>query len=243
MNQRFESKTVKLWDTPVFVVKNKTHASLQQGLRDFIYAEEEKQTAQVDSNVAPHLKHNLSESKFDFLKKNHNESVAELSKFINAAALECITKINRSVWERKYAARKPVIDIHESWYHITRTGGSHGTHMHAGCSWCGIYYIDVGDRSSPTFRNKVYSCFDDELYATKGGKNRFHSPFSSNYYDPGMDYLFANDTFSPEPMDGMLILFPSYLMHCGDPYVGKSDRLLVAMNMKVNLEEVSSETR
>ena len=234
---RLESRRINLWETPIFLVMNPDHEKIKKGLVDYIYSQEAHQSSRVDSKVAAHLKANLSESKFDFFTRD-NPEVAELSKFVNDAALKVITEINRGIWEKKYASCKPEIDIHESWYHVTKTHGSHGAHNHGGCSWCGIYYIDVGDRSTSSPFNKAYTYFGETVYTTKGGKNRFYRPFSNSYYDPGLDWQASNDTFCPEPVEGMLVLFPSYLMHSGEPYVGESDRVLVAMNMKVNLNEV-----
>ena len=232
-----ESRQINLWETPIFLVMNPNHSKIKKGLTDYIQSQAEMQTKSIDSRVAAHLKANLSESKFDFLTRN-NKHVAELSKFVHDAALKVITEINRKTWEKKYSVCKPEIDIHESWYHVTKTHGSHGAHSHGGCSWCGIYYIDVGDRSVSSPFNKAYTYFGESVYTTKGGKNRFYRPFSNTYYDPGLDWQSLSDTFCPEPVEGMLILFPSYLMHSGEPYVGENDRVLVAMNMKVSLSEV-----
>ena len=70
----------------------------------------------------------------------------------------------------------------------------------------------------------------------KGGKNRFFKPFATSYYDPGVDHLYANSMWSSEPEDGILVLFPSYLLHCADPYEGtQKDRIAIAMNMKINV--------
>jgi len=229
-----KSKRVDLWETPVFFVENPEHEKIYEGLCNFIYEQEAKQSTSIDSNVAPHLKRNLSESRFDFLDRD-NKHVQKLSHFIEEAALEHISDLNRNQWERKYSSVRPVIDIYESWYHVTSTGGHHGVHAHPGCSWCGIYYVDVGDRMKPSFRNQTYSCFDESLYKTAGGKNRFYSPFNVNYYDPGMDWFMTNDTYAPEPVNGLFILFPSYLMHCGEIYLGDKKRVLIAMNMKVEL--------
>jgi hypothetical protein len=31
------------------------------------------------------------------------------------------------------------VEIRDSWFHITNSGGFHDAHTHGGCSWCGIY--------------------------------------------------------------------------------------------------------
>ena len=41
-----------------------------------------------------------------------------------------------------------ICEVTESWYHITKTNGMHESHIHPGCSWCGVFYIQSGDNSS-----------------------------------------------------------------------------------------------
>jgi len=146
--------------------------------------------------------------------------------------MKSIASINKESWQRfEYKIMgKPELDIHESWYHITKNGGYHATHSHGACSWCAIYYVEVGDR--------------DENGFIMGGKNRFFKPFATSYYDPGLDYLYNNSVYIPDPEDGVLVIFPSYLLHCADPYEGRNkDRIVIAMNMKINVnkEEINAE--
>jgi len=39
--------------------------------------------------------------------------------------------------------------------------------------------------------------------------------------------------------DGLLVLFPSYLLHSGLPYRGGKDRVLIAFNAQVHIREGS----
>ena len=79
-------RCVRLWETPIFLVKNPEHFDIKQGLKDFIYSEEKKQYAPIDSNVAINAKGNLKESKFDFLERD-NEDVNRLTNFITQAVI------------------------------------------------------------------------------------------------------------------------------------------------------------
>jgi hypothetical protein len=40
--------------------------------------------------------------------------------------------------------------------------------------------------------------------------------------------------------NGLLLLFPSYLLHSGLPYSGQEDRVVIAFNAKVFLRSSSS---
>ena len=230
-------RCVRLWETPIFLVKNPEHFDIKQGLKDFIYSEEKKQYAPIDSNVAISAKGNLKESKFDFLERD-NEDVDRLTNFITQAVMSCIGTVNGEAWQKYERAKigTPELEIHESWYHITKNGGYHAGHSHAGCSWCGIYYVDVGDWDEDSVDNMVFSSFGRPIVKTKGGKNRFYKPFNHSYYDAGMDYFMATNEFAPEPEDGLMVIFPSYLMHCADPYGGtEKDRIVIAFNMKIDV--------
>jgi uncharacterized protein (TIGR02466 family) len=115
----------------------------------------------------------------------------------------------------------------DSWFHITNDGGFHDTHQHMNCSWCGIYYLQIGD-SGPK----------SEGGAPNGG-NRFYSPlrlFGGSHTDFGTQYLENQGYVDPALHDGLLILFPSYLLHSGLPYRGTKDRIVISLNCQVHLE-------
>jgi hypothetical protein len=57
------------------------------------------------------------------------------------------------------------------------------------------------------------------------------------YRDYGNKYL--NETMDVPLEDGLLVLFPSYLLHSGLPYRGGKDRVLIAFNAQVHIREGS----
>ena len=83
------------------------------------------------------------------------------------------------------------ITYKESWYHVTKTNGMHESHIHPGCSWCGIYYLQSGDGDS--------------------GHTVFENPTRSTYVDRGNLYLNNISTIRVKAEDGKLIFFPSFL--------------------------------
>jgi hypothetical protein len=98
--------------------------------------------------------------------------------------------------------------ITECWAHLTRTNGWHAPHTHPGCTWSGIFYVDDGD-------------------ANCGGATCFISPFSIER-KPGLDFYQSECRIVPKP--GMLILFPSSLLHYVQPYIGTTPRITIAFN-------------
>ena len=93
-----------------------------------------------------------------------------------------------------------------------------------GCSWCGIYYLQIGESGQRS-----------DGGAPNGG-NRFYSPLrvGGGYKDFGNQYLDFNFV-DPPIQDGLLILFPSYLMHSGLPYHGEKDRIVISFNSQVTV--------
>ena len=105
----------------------------------------------------------------------------------------------------------------ESWYHITKTNGMHEPHTHPRCSWCGIYYLQSGDGDS--------------------GHTVFQNPVCPTYVDRGNLYLNSGSSIRVLPKDGLLVLFPSFLIHYQALYKGVEDRIVVAFNASVNQRE------
>ena len=55
----------------------------------------------------------------------------------------------------------------------------------------------------------------------------------STYLDRGNLYLNNISSVRVKPKDGMLVLFPSYLIHYQAPYKGTQDRIVIAFNCSV----------
>lgn len=125
---------------------------------------------------------------------------------------------------RETASRRIRVVVTDSWFHITNDGGFHDSHFHGGCSWCGIYYLQLGD-----------SGILSGTGAPNGG-NRFYSPLwhGGSHKDYGNKYL--DLTYVDPPLqNGLLLLFPSYLMHSALPYRGSQDRIVIAFNSQSTL--------
>ena len=105
------------------------------------------------------------------------------------------------------------IGFTDSWYHISKKNSVHGPHNHANCSWCGIYYLQIGDED-------------------RGGKTIFLSPIQSNFSDL-RTHCAENNLVYVTPEEGALIIFPSYLYHYQDVYTGSKDRVVVAFNSTI----------
>ena len=164
------------------------------------------ETKGIDSNVSVNIKHNLVESNFG-LFLDDTKVIKDTANWIG----DCI---RRTVNQIQMEQMGYGINFNESWYHITKTNGMHEPHIHPSCSWCGIFYIQSGDKDS--------------------GHTVFENPIVSTYVDRGNLYLNNMSTLRIIPEDGKLVLFPSYLSHYQALYKGTEDRIVVAFNASIN---------
>ena len=159
----------------------------------------------VESNVVPQIKHNLVESKFD-LFSHKSDIIQKTAQWIGS----CIKESVNTIKVEKYGYH---LTFNQSWYHITKTNGMHESHLHPNCSWCGVFYVQSGDEGS--------------------GDTVFENPANYTYVDRGSQFLNSLCTVRVKPRDGMLVLFPSYLIHYQALYTGTQDRIVISFNSSV----------
>ena len=209
----------QFWPTTFFSRNWPSHSIEAPSLLDFLYAQRSNEKSRIASGIAPAAKSSagLFESNFDLLAADH-PGLSRLKAFICETVQMAATQANGSVVE----SRRIRVEVVDSWCHITNDGGFHDAHVHGGCSWCGIYYVQIGDSGQ--------RC---EGGAPNGG-NRFYSPLNvgGGFKDFGNQYL-GFSYVDPPLRDGMLILFPSYLLHSALPYRGKLDRVVISCNLRV----------
>ena len=213
----------QFWETTFVCRLWPEHAHESPGLISFLYDLRGGLTSGVASGIAPSAKSaaGLYESDFDLFRRDH-PGLHKLKHFIGQTLQLAVAGVNGS----EVDPRRIRIGVADSWFHITSDGGFHDAHGHNGCSWCGIYYLQTGDIASTPGAG-----------APNGG-SRFYSPFATGggYRDYGNKYL--DRTYIDPPIcDGMLLLFPSYLIHSGLPYRGKLDRIVLAFNAQATLVE------
>jgi uncharacterized protein (TIGR02466 family) len=164
------------------------------------------------TEVAPKAKSNLFESKFNFLDSQH-PSIKALADFCYDSLWQVAVDMNQHSWGTNFEKQ---LLIHESWCHVTETGGYHDIHRHPGASWCGIFYLD------PAESNKQ----------NKNGVNRFYNDVINLHADEGTMYM---ESFADvEPTAGKLVIFPAHLAHSALTYIGSKPRIVVAFNARVD---------
>ena len=114
--------------------------------------------------------------------------------------------------------------FNSDWTHITNNNGYHDAHKHLNTSWGGIYYVNAGECGMVA---------DENGDSRMNGSNRFYSPIQYFTLDQRMQYL-RHDVADVSPEDGVLVIFPAYLLHSATPYIGEKDRIVISFNAVIN---------
>lgn len=97
--------------------------------------------------------------------------------------------------------------IAEAWAVVYQPSGYHRLHTHPGSAWSGVYYVDTGDLRKGT------------------GLIEFIDPRTASIgWQP-------EPVLAAEPEAGMLVAFPSWLVHDVSPVVATHDRVCIAFNI------------
>ncbi len=216
----FALRGTQAWPTMFFTRLWEQHAHESPRIIGRLLHMQAEQQRVIDSQVAVGAKsaRGLYESHFD-LFRDPDASLQRLVQFIERSLALAVCVAN----DQEAQPEQVAIEFVDSWYHVTNHGGFHDAHVHHGCSWCGIYYLQLG------------SSGQRQGDGAPNGGSRFYCPFNGGggYRDFGNKYL-SNSIDAPLE-DGLLLLFPSYLMHSGLPYTGNIDRIVVAFNAQAKL--------
>jgi uncharacterized protein (TIGR02466 family) len=134
------------------------------------------------------------------------EELIEIKNFIKEATQQA----------HRYTGFDGEIDFLDSWFSITTKYGYHEAHTHPGSLWSAVYYINASSSDAPI-------CFLN--------RNILDAGWTAN-----LSYL-QNDVNSSQvsvaPETGLLLIFPSYLLHKVDQQKTDNERIMIALNLGV----------
>lgn len=107
-----------------------------------------------------------------------------------------------------------------AWVNINPPGSSNALHGHPGAYWSAVYYVDDGD-AGPDDGGALF--FQDP----RGVLPAMHDPLLRFRVE---GCLTAGYIESIRPTPGLLVVFPSWLLHAVDPFHGPRPRVSVAFN-------------
>ena len=203
-----------LFSTPLFRGKMRGVEKLNESLEQLILGLEDEKNRKSDSPQPMHS--GVFESEFDFLKRSEPE-VREFKDMVYGALAGFIKDVNQ-MNDNDMSLLK--FNNH-CWFHVTRNGGYFQPHNHPNASWSFCYYVSPGDAEPKDEKAAGHIVFTDPR------------PQASSYMDVANDNMRRDTSFSGvriRPEASELVIFPSYLMHWVEPYIGDKPRISIAAN-------------
>ena len=159
----------------------------------------------------------LYESHFNLFDDRAPE-IASLKELLLQHLMRYLTEVNEFTPEDL----QKVSFVNESWAHITEKGGYFQSHSHPMASVSMVYCVSPGDDPNT-------------LEDTQSGAFVMHDPRhnASMYLDPANNNMRRAFSFNGgrfKFIEDELIIFPSYLHHHVEPYLGESPRITIAAN-------------
>lgn len=142
----------------------------------------------------------------DFLE-DPAEPVMELKALAQAAVLEMLATA-------RHGALKGRVTRLYGWANVNRPGDYNTIHSHPTSQWSGVYYAATGE-SDPSRPLSGVIEFQDPRGAPQA------QPF------PGFDF---GHKLRLVPEAGLLLVFPSWLLHMVHPFHGSGERISIAFN-------------
>jgi uncharacterized protein (TIGR02466 family) len=191
------------YPTPVHSRVMPGHGHVNTRLREVILEHERGEPGLRKSNIGGW------HSETDLLKWNCAEIATVLDWFGQA-----VKQLNDFMVAPEYVSGE--MDA-SAWANVCREGDYHQPHYHPASDWSGVYYVASGSEGvepGPAGRIDLL----DPRTAT-GQMDTPGRPFTGTLQ------------FPPEP--GLLIVFPSWLMHHVHPHHGSAERISIALNARM----------
>jgi len=216
---------MQAWPTTLFLCDWPENAARAPAIIDHLQESAKEFKQPIASGVATSAKSSegLIESPLDLFQTTTEPNLKALVAWIAGCVRAAVINANGG----DVAPERLRVEFCDSWFHITNNGGFHDAHTHGNCSWCGIYYLAAGDADTVPASGST---------AAGNGVNRFYGPLPTGgmAQDFGSKYL-RRYYFDVQPIEGRLVLFPSYLLHSALPYFGATDRIVLAFNTRTHM--------
>ena len=217
----FKGKINTFWPSFIGEFQNENHSLIKKDLLNYFDNYEKKnpkgnKQLQDDNYVG---NYNLYQSDYN-LHTTENKTIKSLFGYIGQCIYETIKIANQKQIEKIGDKTKKLnVRFNESWFIRYNKEGFIFPHAHFNCSWCCLYYAQIGEDAS-----------------IKNGSTYFMRPYqgSLNKHDFGSQYLEdENRIFIPK--EGKLLVWPSHLIHGSHPYKGEKSRTVISINSSINL--------
>ncbi|MCL6526738.1 MAG: 2OG-Fe(II) oxygenase family protein [Thermaceae bacterium] len=209
-----------LWPTPILVKRFEHSEAVNAELVRLFYQELEAQGG---------MRGNVYSSRDDLLERYSSPALQALFGFVSSSVFEVAQAMNAPLWKR-LGTGKLQMHVVGAWFQIQNRYGFHDIHNHGNCSWSGVYYVQI----DPVGQRRQHPAL-----GVLNGITRFYSQglnlLGGAHMDMGNAYM-QQSTFDVTPEEGVLVVFPSWLLHKAMPYDGEKDRIILSFNAQIHAE-------
>ena len=202
----------KLWSVYIGEFYNSNHDSIKSDLINYFkeYMKKNPNSRRGGEN------YKLYESGYN-LHALDNKHFKKLISFIAECILTMSNEANKKELQNIKEPKFQVI-INDSWFINYEKGGFVLPHLHPNCSWCCVYYVQIGKDASET---------NGATFFEKTLPFSHVKDFGSLYNKDGMARA--------KPEEGKLVVWPHFVKHGSIPYTGEKNRIIVSANASVSL--------
>jgi len=139
-----------------------------------------------------------------------------LNQYINLCFLKVVGEANKDKWNKS------------SWAIINRNNDYNMPHSHANSDWSCVYYVDSGYNSKDS--KDKFGRFNGNLVFIDPRGSLIENSRTIAGQDALYDKMFGHAYVSLTPKTGLLVFFPSWLIHSVTPYKGNTPRIIISAN-------------
>ena len=205
----------EIWPTHIGKFHNTNHKEVKNDLISY-FREYMNKNSSKKNNGENHM---LYESEYNLHTQNNSIFNRFIKEFIANGFLAMAKTANKS--SPHIPDEKLSINITESWFINYEKGGMVLPHTHVGrSSWSCVYYLQLGGNAT-----------------TDNGGTYFQKPHPTrSTYDYGSLYN-KNLHAKINPEEGVMLIWPSHIMHGSFPYEGKDNKIIISANATVSVIE------
>ena len=210
--QQLEAEVRAYFATPVLFVELENAEKLNENLREIILSRREKEMGEADKSAYSWY------SGWDFASWGGESSQMLLETF--ASVGHDITQVRS---DNDNSPSKEIPWSLSARAVVNPSGKDNLLHAHPNCFWSGVYYVDDGG-----INEDISAAGQLELFDPRGpGPAMYNSAVRMNV--PGGEN--AGGYHHIKPKSGLMVVFPSWLLHGVTPYRGKGLRISIAINL------------
>jgi hypothetical protein len=211
-----------LWPTPIGVYRYTDASALNPGLVEELATirDDQEQQRGIPSGGP------FFASDDDLMRRVKLDGWGALVQFIVNGIAQTVEQTNSEAWAGR--VKEISVEIEGMWFQTATGGASHDVHTHGNCSWSGVYVVQIDGPRQRT---------EHPAYGDANGVTRLYGPYFTTlggaHIDIGNAYL-QQPHLDVEPVEGQLLVFPSWLMHQAMAYGGAKDRVIISFNASVH---------